>query len=27
VLAWIIAWCALSPVFLWIVHRNVEGRR
>jgi len=27
VLVWIVAWCALSPAFLWIVHRNVEGRR
>lgn len=27
VLAWIIAWCALTPVFLWFVHRRLEGRR
>lgn len=27
VLAWIIAWVAVTPLFLWIVHRRIEGRR
>jgi hypothetical protein len=27
VLAWIILWVAATPVFLWVVHRHIEGRR
>jgi len=27
VFAWIVAWIVLTPAFLWIVHRGIEGRR
>jgi hypothetical protein len=27
VLAWIVAWTAVTPAFLWIIHRRIEGRR
>ena len=27
ILAWIVAWVLLVPVFLWIVHTKVERRR
>ena len=27
VLAWIIAWILVTPAFMWIVHRVIEGRR
>jgi hypothetical protein len=27
VLAWITFWVAVTPIFLWIVHRHIEGRR
>ena len=26
VLFWIILWTVLTPAFLWIIHRKVEGR-
>jgi hypothetical protein len=26
VLAWILAWTVLTPVFLWIVYRKIERR-
>lgn len=27
VLAWIVAWILLTPPFMWVVHRIIEGRR
>lgn len=27
ILVWIIVWIALTPAFLWVVHRNIEGRK
>ena len=27
VLAWIVAWILLTPAFMWVVHRVIEGRR
>lgn len=27
VLAWIVAWILLTPAFMWVIHRHIEGRR
>jgi len=27
ILAWLIVWIVLTPPFMWIVHRFIEGRR
>ncbi|HYK53431.1 MAG TPA: DUF3311 domain-containing protein [Candidatus Eremiobacteraceae bacterium] len=27
VFAWIIAWIVVTPAFMWVIHRVIEGRR
>jgi len=27
VFAWIIAWIIVTPAFMWVIHRVIEGRR
>jgi len=27
IFAWIIGWIVLTPPFMWVVHRVIEGRR